>query len=39
MEHYLNLASRGREAKAVPASNEQARFETLNPQLFPKSRC
>jgi hypothetical protein len=22
MEHYLNLASRGREAKAVPASNE-----------------
>jgi len=29
MEHYFNLASRGREAKAVPASNEQARFETI----------
>ena len=29
MEDYFNLASRGREAKAVPASNEQARFETI----------
>jgi hypothetical protein len=40
MEHYFNLASRGREAKAVPASNEQVRFEDyLNARLFPKSRC
>jgi hypothetical protein len=29
MEYYFNLASRGREAKAVPGSDEQARFETI----------